>query len=479
MPSTAGTHGAGGARRAVGGGAAVRPAGGTALSVHGPHGVLDLTVPDGATLADVARTYAAETGSRDLLPLVDRSGSPLQMTTSIAAAGLVPGAVLVAVDPAARPAPPRRRVGGIERGDALRASAASAAILAGAAVAAVLAGWTTSRLPADERWPYAALLLAAALLGALPLGVLAGQRVLAAPAFAAGAAFALTHASGADRLPLGVGVAALAAAVAAALGRALADPEAGAEEGLRVWIVTGVLVFAAGALATLTSTAPSVVWAVLLLVAVLAARFVPEFAVDVPDTYLLDLERLAVTAWSARERPAGRRGRAVVAHRAVVTVAARGTRLVDAASVAVLATVAMTAPLLLATAPGPVDRIGALCLTGFGGATLLLGARNFRHARARALLRLAGLVALGSTALALLGLVPGVARAEGLTAALPFLGVPVAAALVLVGVVVGRGWRSAWWARRAEVAEAVCGSAAVASLVVAVGLFRHLWEVTG
>jgi hypothetical protein len=54
-----------------------------------------------------------------------------------------------------------------------------------------------------------------------------------------------------------------------------------------------------------------------------------------------------------------------------------------------------------------------------------------------------------------------------------------AAVLVLVAVVVGRGWRSAWWSRRAEVAETLCGALAVSSLVVAVGFFRRLWEITG
>ena len=53
-----------------------------------------------------------------------------------------------------------------------------------------------------------------------------------------------------------------------------------------------------------------------------------------------------------------------------------------------------------------------------------------------------------------------------------------AALLVPVAVVVGRGWRSAWWSRRSEIAEAVSGSFAVASLVVAVGFFRYLWELT-
>ena len=42
----------------------------------------------------------------------------------------------------------------------------------------------------------------------------------------------------------------------------------------------------------------------------------------------------------------------------------------------------------------------------------------------------------------------------------------------------GRGWRSAWWARRAEVAEGLCGAAALASVFVAVGLFQRVWELT-
>ena len=41
--------------------------------------------------------------------------------------------------------------------------------------------------------------------------------------------------------------------------------------------------------------------------------------------------------------------------------------------------------------------------------------------------------------------------------------------LVVVAVATGRGWRSAWWSRRAEVAEGLCGAAALASVFVAVG----------
>ena len=74
----------------------------------------------------------------------------------------------------------------------------------------------------------------------------------------------------------------------------------------------------------------------IVVLAMLAPRFVPAAAVDVPDQMLLDLERLAVTAWSAHERPSGRRGRMIVRATTVAEVAVRGAAIVTAASVAVL-----------------------------------------------------------------------------------------------------------------------------------------------
>uniref|UniRef100_UPI003F4C0639 hypothetical protein n=1 Tax=Nocardioides sp. SYSU DS0651 TaxID=3415955 RepID=UPI003F4C0639 len=266
-------------------------------------------------------------------------------------------------------------------------------------------------------------------------------------------------------------------AVAAAVARALADPADGAEEGLRVWLAVGALWFVVAALAALAGAAPQVVWAVLYVLAVLAARFVPEIAIDVPDQYLIDLERLAVTAWSARERPTGRRGRIVVPPQAVAAVAARGARTTGAASVAILAVVALSAPLLLRTADLPLDRVGARCLVGFGGCALLLAARSYRHVLARRLLRAAGVLSLAAVGHALLGLLA--ADHRGLLALVVSASVALAAVLVLVAVLVGRGWRSAWWSRRAEIAEALCGALAIASVVVAVGFFRELWEITG
>ena len=259
-----------------------------------------------------------------------------------------------------------------------------------------------------------------------------------------------------------------AAARAAAVGRALAPRP---EEALRVWILAGITLFVGTGLGALGGAPPRLVWSLLLLGALLAARFVPALAVDVPDQYLIDLDRLAVTAWSARERPGGRRGRSVVPLDAIGVVAARGTRTVTAASAAVLAVTLLSAPLVLATATLPIDRVGARLLVGCAGAGLLLAARSYRHAGARVLLRAAGLGCAAVLGAVLLG--------EADLAGWWVTGgaVLLAAVLVLVGVAVGRGWRSAWWSRRAEVAEGLAGAVAVAALVVASGWFRQLWEL--
>lgn len=450
----------------------------TAVTVHGPRGVLDLTVPTAATLADVAGVYAAEAGLPAPLPLVTRTGEALQMTTRIDALGLVPGTVLVAIDPYARKVPRRAGAGAHDTGPPVVPGAASATWLTVAVAVAVVAGWAATRLPDDERWPAVAVLLVAAVLGCLPIGALAVHRVVAAPAFAAAAVLAVVWDPLPERLPMVLGAAALAAAVTAAVGRALSEPGGPAEPALRTWLVVGAAWFVLAGVGALTGTSPQSVWAVLFLGAVLAARFVPEVAVDVPDQYLLDLERLAVTAWSARERPTGRRGRIVVSADAVGGVAARGTRTVRAATAAVLVVVLLSAPLLLWTAVLPLDRTGARCLVGFGGASLLFAARSYRHAAARRMLRIAGVVALVLVAAVLLGAGPGEAAGPGLTRMVTVLAIGLAAVLVLVAVLVGRGWRSAWWSRRAEIAEAVCGSFTVGSLVVAVGFFRYLWELT-
>ncbi len=258
-----------------------------------------------------------------------------------------------------------------------------------AAAAAVLAGWLTGPTgTADLRTPVVLVLLVAALVGVLPVGRFARLRAVTAPAFAGAAAYALLWDPDPLHLPTIVGGAALAAAVTAAVARALA---AGPDEGLVVWIVAGSVVFVVPALAALVGGSPALVWSVLLLVAMLASRFVPMLAVDVPDHHLVDVERLAASAWSARETPRGRRGRTVVSLAGVAAVAGHGARTTTAACAAIAAVTVVVAPQLLATAADEVDRIGARCMVFFVGASLLLVARSYRHVAARALLRTAGL----------------------------------------------------------------------------------------
>lgn len=452
-----------------------RPAPGelTLLSVYGPRGTVDLTVPTSATMAEVAQVYAAQARLDTVLPLHTAVGRPLHAGTTVAAAGLATGSVLIAVDAASRAARPggaRRRTSAAAERD-LRPGPLSALWCTVAAVVALLSGWCTAQQPADERTLPVVVLAVAAFLGSLPVGPLTAHRIVAAPAFAAAASFALVWDPAPERLPTVVGAAALAGAVAAAIGRAL-NPES--EEALRVWLVVGAGWFAIAALAAIVSLPPQIAWSVVFLVAVLAARFVPMLAIDLPDDYLIDLQRLAVTAWSARARPAGRRGRIVVPPELVDEVAHRGARTVTAAAAAILVVVLVSGPLVLVTTDLPLDRIGARCLVFFGGAALLLAARSYRHPAARRLLWVAGTVSVVQVALVALDLAGEQTRPLATGAV-----IGLAAVLVLVAVVVGRGWRSAWWSRRAEVAETLCGAFAVSSLVVAVGFFRQLWEITG
>ncbi|NYD43664.1 EsaB/YukD family protein [Nocardioides panaciterrulae] len=455
--------------------------GGLALSVHGPAGVVDLVVPLGASTADVAGEYARQAGLPVRPGLFTRLGAPLRADRSLAEAGVRSGDLLVAADPADPPGvpgsagsvvgPPDPRAA--LPGPAARPTVAAPVPAAGlvgclAAAAALLAGWSAAQAPAGPRGAAVGLLVLAALLGVAPVGRLAGRRVVAAPAFGAAAAFAVAWDPHPARLPTIVGVSALAAAVVAALGRALGRHH---EEPLRVWIATGSVLFVWTTGAALLGLGAQVSWAVLLLAAMLAARLLPGYAVDVPDPLLLDLDRLAVTAWSARERPPARRVRTLVPPAAVAAVAARGARLMTAYAVAVLAVAALSAPLLLASATLPIDRIGARLLVLLCGGGLLLAARSYRHVAARRMLRLAGLACLAALVAALAPAASG--RTPTVVLALAVL---LAAGLVLVAVATGRGWRSAWWARRAEVTEALCGAVAVATLLVACGVFRSIWE---
>ena len=230
-------------------------------------------------------------------------------------------------------------------------------------------------------------------MGVLPLGRHTRQRAAAAPAFAAAAAYAALYEPGVHLLPAILGAAGMSAAVVAGIGRALSVE---GDELSAVWIASGLTVFACCSLPALMGWDARVAWTLLVFGSMMAARFAPSLAIDVPDEALLDLDRLAVTAWSARDGGRkGRRGRLVVAADAMERLVHRASRIVTGASAAILVTVVVASPLLLHTATIDLDRIGARCLVFFAGCSLLLAARSYRHAAARGLLRLAGLGALG------------------------------------------------------------------------------------
>jgi hypothetical protein len=440
-----------------------------AVSIHGPAGVLDLVVPTGATSVDVAREYAKQADVPGIPLLQTALGERLNAAVPLGEAGIQPGDVLVATTGVHRP----RRVTLLQAAKNAPESPALAAMIAWvAALVAALAAWYAGRLGDDVvRTVTVGLLLACSLIGVLPLGRHARQRAAAAPAFAAAAAFAALYEPGVHLLPAILGAAGIAAAVVAGIGRALS---VGSDEVSTVWIVSGLTVFACCAVPAMLGWDARVAWTLLVFLSMMAARFAPSLAVDVPDDALLDLDRLAVTAWSARDtRRRSRRGRIVVAADAMERLVHRASRIVTGAAAAILVTVLVASPLLLHAATIDLDRIGARCLVFFAGCSLLLAARSYRHAAARLLLRLAGLGALVALAAHLVS-GPGAGHVDTFFYVTVVLGVVALAAAVATG----RGWRSVWWSRRAEVAESLCGSLAFASAVVAAGVFRRLWEMT-
>ena len=446
-----------------------------ALTVHGPLGSIDLLVPPGAAATDVAREYAAQAGLGAIPLISTQLGQPLAADLPLADGGVDSGDVLVASTTLYRPptdssAKPRRR--GPSAPLTNRGGGPVWSLVLGLASAvAVLAGWCAAVTDAS-RWTSVTvdLLLLGAFVGVLPIGVHRHVRALAAPAFAGAAAFAIVGETDQEKLPIVLGIAGLAAAVAAAVARAL---DSGTDAAARVWIVAGAGLFALTGLATLADLPPRATWSLLLVLAMLAARVVPAIAIDVPDSYLIDMDRLAITAWSARDRPRSRRGRVVVPEAAVVAVATRGSAIVTAAAAAVLAVAAVSAPLLLVAADLPIDRVGARALVFLAGGGLLLSARSYRHAAARQLLRLAGLACWVALTWALVPVL-----SDGQWLAVAVVAVALAGVMVAVAVATGRGWRSAWWSRRAEVAEGLCFSFALAAVVVSSGVFRILWEST-
>lgn len=445
------------------------PAATIAISVHGPVGVLDLVVPIGATPVDVGRAYADQAGMTGIPLLQTALGEHLRADRALAEMGVESGSVLIAATGV------RRARASDDDGSGAQLVAetpqVAAVVLSLAAGAAALSGWYAALSGnAALRTVTVGVLMACALTAALPWGRHARQRTAAAPAFAAAAAFAAFFEPGDQLTGAVVAVGALAAALTAAITRAMVEDR---DQVLTVWIFVGCLVFGVCAISPLMEWNDRVSWAVLLVLAMLGARFAPSLAIDVPDEALLDLDRLAVTAWSARDKTSSRRGRLVIPESAMHRLVSDATRTVTASCAAILLIALIATPLLLHTASIDLDRIGARCLAFFAGAAILLAARQYRHAAARRLLRAAGLACWAW----LVAFEIGDLTTTWTTWCL--VGVTTLGAISLAAAVAtGRGWRSVWWSRKAEVAEGLSGALALAATVVASGLFRALWEMT-
>lgn len=489
---TTGDHGGTMTTQARGGGAQARSQTGSAPTVRPTHGVdtalrvtvqgaagrTDLVVPFGTDVAVLAETYAAEVGLVGAPPRLARPGGALLDAASDLDDVVDQGALLVAVtDDGSAGEVGETSVDGVvvRRPPRLAGSNPRAVLvlaclvsLAAAVLAAVSSG--SAAAPGWLRPAAAAVLVVGALAVALRTaqrGTTDGPGYVAAPAFAAAAGFALGCSPGPGGVLLGLVVGGLSAGVVAAVGRTGAETEG--EQVLRAWLVVGAAASAGAVLWLLLGASLLALAVSAFALSVVATRLLPAMAVDVDDDVLLDLDRLAVTAWSARDTPQGGRKRHQVRTPMVRDVVARSRRTV-LAGVLVAAGVASVAGSVVVLGTGD-DRtawtaLGGLAMVALGGGSFGLVARTFRSRWPRLLLGLTScwLLALsGAALLALLGETWRWYVFAGLALVVP--------GVVLAAVRLGHGWRSVWWARTGEVLETLAGVFVLALVPLATGLF--------
>ncbi|ROR92649.1 hypothetical protein [Nocardioides aurantiacus] len=477
---------------------AVRPTHGAdqalRLSILGDAGRLDVAVPMWLDVAALAQEYADTLGLASPPRLARAGGRELDPVATLEDV-LEQGDLLVAADAAPATVSAASGSGSDDvaaPGSQRPAGRTAAALLvlagvAGFAAAAVGAGLTfAADAPFWVRPVAATVLLVGALLVAAPRpgddeAVDAGADLrtgtprvrqddwsfLAGPGLAGAAGFVAAASPDAGGLLLALAVGGLAALVVAALARTGLE---GADEHLaRLWLVTGGIVCVTAVVWLLLGASPLALSAVGFGAAVVATRVLPAFAVDVDDDVLLDLDRLAVTAWSAREQPRSGRKRNQVRPRMVREVARRSQRTVGTGVVVSAVAAAVTGPFVvlgLGGDPTSWARWGGVALVLLGAASLALVSRSFRSLGLRTLLGLtaAWLVALTGTAVAT-DLGPD-ALWYAFAAALV-----VAPAVLLAAVRLGGGWRSVWWARVGEILETLTGVFVLALVPLASGLF--------
>ncbi len=473
------------------------------LSIVGDAGRLDVAVPMWLDVAALAQEYADSVGLATV-PRLSRAGGRALDPAATLEEVLEQGDLLVAATEPARadgagsddePPPP-----GVRR--ATGRAAAALLVLAGVtgfAAAAVGAGLAfAADAPFWVRPVSATVLLVGALLVAAPRReadevepeAAAGDldprtgapRVrqddwsfLAGPGLAGAAGFVAAATPDTGGLLLALAVGGLAALVVAALARTGLE---GADEHLaRLWLVTGGIVCVTAVVWLLLGASPLALAATAFAGTVVATRVLPALAVDVDDDVLLDLDRLAVTAWSAREQPRSGRRRHQVRPRMVREVARRSQRTVGTGVVVSAVGAAVTGPFVvlgLGGDPTPWARWGGVALVLLGAASLALVSRSFRSLGLRTLIGLTAAWLVALTGAAVAGDLGTSALWYAFAAALV-----VAPAVLLAAVRLGDGWRSVWWARVGEVLETMTGVLVLALVPLASGLFDLVRTTVG
>ena len=496
-------------------------AGRRCLSVAAGPRRYDVVVDEHLLVADVLSLVLP---GADLLA-VTMTGQPLRLDQSVVEAGLESGSMILTTSARTSVAPPRIRSDTASRlsGGAGGADGAAGAVSLGAAGSrsgrspsaastarpAVRQVVSRSRARRAQRRPAAAesrrasrdgLVLATMVLAAL--SVLAFSRtpaggspwVLASGLVLVVGGFSIAQVPTADRIAqlvapaLGVagGVVGLGAFTSGAHLPVIGGCAAGALVALagrvsngpdrhvpRVWLAftAGLGTLTLGSLAVGASMTAVVTLA--LGVSSLLARVVPDLVLHVEDDVLLDLDRLSVTSWSPR---AARRrlkrgwridddavGSLVVAATVVQLATLIGLVVVIVGSSAVLVSEVVTSPtwsvrlVLLASAL-------ALGLT----------ARAYRRRRDRLLLRWAAVAPL------LVAAVPWLAGLSGLA---PLLvagaGLLLGLAVASLSAAVGRGYRSLWAARLADLGELVALVSVLPLALWAAGLVDRAMGLVG
>lgn len=451
------------------------------VTLQGPGGRVDLAVTpytfgrellsDEVLAALVPSVEAAPPGPAPAA-LLTRDGSLVDLGSTLEDAGVDDGDVLVVIGTGTSQRRRRRGGRGPDGDQGRLGHLPRRGLLAGGALALFGAAALVLGLDPAARGPFALVLLAVAAIAAvLAPATRDGDVVRAvAPALGGAALLQLLADGRPGSLLLGLCAAGVAAAVLAAASRAGGR---GTDEPLVVWLVVGTVVAIVFGACLLAGADQRVGWCVLGALALPVVRLLPASVIDVPDTLLLELDRLSVTAWSAHD--AGRRRRVRRRLRAddVVPVIGHGQRLHLAGTVAaaVLAAVVAVVVVLLPTGPGTA-RYGVPVLVGCLAAGQALCSRTVRDPRARSAL-------LGSAAVT--GAALGLALLAG--ASESTLG-PGAAGLVLVTIVValvaaslGRGWTSVRWARAGDVLEGLAVVLVLPAALVAAGgveWFRQL-----